>query len=132
MDAYFIHKTTGILEFDPKSGTKHFEPWWALLNCDDGIAEFYAWLLKGYGLVADTFKLWGTHVSVIKGQEPAIKAKWGSAQGRAVEYWYTNQIRWDNGKHAWLDVYSEEMSQIREEMGLSPKVRYHLTIGRLK
>lgn len=132
MDAYFIHKTTGRLRYDPRSGTKHDEPWWALLDCDDGIAKFYAWLLKQYGVVADTFNLWGTHVSVVKGQEPEFKGRWGEAAGRDVEFWYTNQIRWDNGKHAWLDVFSPEMSAIREAMGLPPKCFFHLTIGRLK
>jgi hypothetical protein len=132
-EAYFVHKTTGSLEFDPKIGTKHYEPWWALLRADEPTIDFYAWLLKrGHGIEVVTHQLWGSHISVVKGQEPSFKDQWGKNQGKEVEYWYTNQVRWDNMKHAWLDVFSPQMSDIREEMGLPPKCFFHLTIGRLK
>ena len=131
MDAtYFIRRSTGLLRFDPKKGTKHFDPWWALLECDEGIVGFYAWLLKSYGIASYPNKLWGPHISVIKG-DPANDL-WGCREGEEVDFWYTDNIRWDNGKHAWLDCYSERMSEIRVEMGLPPKAHFHLTIGLLR
>lgn len=129
--SYFVHKSHGWLQFDPRRGTKHFEPWWALLMCDDGIPELYAWFLRKYGIATDPSKLWGTHISVIKGHEPLDKSMWGK-RFQPIEFWYSNQIRWDNKVHAWLDVFSPQMSEIRESMGLAPKTHFHLTIGRLK
>lgn len=131
-DVLFEHRATGRLHFDPLVNTKHFDPWWALLICDEGIVSFYAWLLKRYGVPTEQNKLWGPHISVIKSQEPQDKTNWGKGEGSDVEFWYTTKIRWDNEKHAWLDVFSPQMSRIREELGLAPKCYYHLTIGRLK
>ncbi len=130
-DSYFVHKAYGRLEFDPKSGTKHFEPWWALLITDRDIPRLYGWFLRKYGIATDPNGLWGSHVSVIKGDEPTNKSIWGK-NFQPIEFWYSNHIRWDNQKHAWLDVFSIEMSKIRESMGLPTKTHYHLTIGRLK
>jgi hypothetical protein len=131
-EIYFRYRSFGTLHFDPKPGTKHFEPWWALLVCDEGIVTLYSWFLKTYGLETEPNKLWGSHVSVIKGQEPNDKAAWGRDEGKRVEFWYTDKIRWDNDKHAWLDVFSPQMCQIREGIGLPGKSFYHLTLGRLK
>jgi hypothetical protein len=129
---YFRYRSLGALHFDPKKDTKHFEPWWVLLLCDDGIVTLYRWFLKTYGLDTEPNRLWGAHVSVIKGQEPTKKELWGTKEGQRVEFWYTDQIRWDNEKHAWLDCFSPEMSNIRQEMGLPGKSFFHLTLGRLK
>lgn len=132
MDVWFRHKTTGRLKYDPRKNTKHYEPWWALLLCEEEIPRLYAWFLLRHGVPTEpTNKLWGAHVSVIKGQKPPDEKLWGRKKNHTVEFWYTNQIRW-NHTHAWLDVWSPEMSEIRESMGLPPKVFYHLTLGRLK
>lgn len=120
---------TGYLVFDPLRGTKHFEPWWALLACDDQIPRYYAWFLARQGKPVWVTGLWGTHVSVVKHEEPPDKAAWGV--GGEVEFRYTPQVRWDNGKHAWLDVYSPALSQVRTSLGLPAKEWFHLTIGRL-
>ena len=129
--AYFRHKAVGRLQYDPRKNTKHYEPWWALLMCDPELPKLYAWYLKTYGIDTETNNLWGSHISVIKGQEPKNKELWGK-RNIYVDFWHTNIIRWDNNKHAWLDCSSPDMSAIRESLGLTPKCFFHLTIGRLK
>lgn len=64
--------STGILHYDPGQGQKHYEPWWALLVCDDEVARYYAWQLKKHGVEVypNDKGLWGTHVSVLKGEAP--------------------------------------------------------------
>lgn len=131
MDVNFRYKSYGYLHFDPKKGTKHFEPWWALLLCGEGIRTLYAYFLKCYGIETERNMLWGSHVSVIKGHEPENKERWGKDHNRRVEFWYTDQIRW-NETHAWVDVFSPEMSDIRESLGLAPRSNFHLTIGSMK
>lgn len=126
-----MFQSTGILQYDPVSGTKHDEPWWALIKCDQGIADYYAWFLKRYGIEVNTFNLWDIHISVLKGEVPPNQENWGIYDGYEFNFYYNHIIRWDNGKHAWVDIYSEELSAVREAMGFPPKLWYHLTIGKL-
>ena len=125
--------STGILQYDPGKGQKHFDPWWALLLCDDEIARYYAWQLKKRGMEVypNDKGLWGTHISVLKGDVPIQTKDWGRYEGYEVEFHYNHLIRFENGKHAWVDIYSEDLSAIREELGFPFKPWYHLTIGRL-
>jgi len=125
--------SSGILQYDPGKGLKHFDPWWALLVCDDEVSRYYAWLLKRHGVEVypNDKGLWGTHVSVLKGAVPPNQDNWGKYQDFEVEIHLNHLVRYDNGKHAWVDVYSEDLSAIRQELGFDAKPWYHLTIGRL-
>ena len=127
-----MFSTTGTLHYDPQAG-KTFDLWWALLQCDEQLAEYYAWLLKRRGVEvhSNAKGLWGTHVSVLKGDPPPNPEAWGKYEGFEVEFHYNHLIRYDNGKHAWTDVYSEQLSEIRMELGFTAKPWYHLTVGRL-
>ncbi len=124
--------STGNIQYDPLKGTKHFDPWWVLLRCDDDIAYYYAWLLKRHGIEVEPFNLWGVHVSAVKGEKPADLNLWGKLEGAELRLNYENWIRFDNGEHAWLDVYSQDLCDFRRSLGLSEKNKYHLTVGRLK
>jgi len=128
-----MFSSTGILHYDPGVGTKNFDAHWAILLCDDEIARYYAWFLKkrGVELFSNDKGLWKTHVSVLKGDEPPNPTAWKKYEGYEVEFHYTHLVRYDNGKHAWVDVYSEELSAIRQELGFVAKPWYHLTVGRL-
>lgn len=128
-----MQSSTGILQYDPGKGSKNYDPDWAILLCDDEISRYYANLVKknGVELYPNNKGLWGTHVSVLKGQPIPDPKAWGKYEGYEIDFHYTHLIRYDNGKHAWVDVYSESLSKIREELGFPPKYWYHLTIGRL-
>ena len=127
---YCEYEGIGKLVFDPLRGTKHFDPWWMLVQCDDQITCYYAWFLRKYGRPVWVTRLWGTHVSVVKHEEPPNLELWGKID-REVRFHYTNYIRSDNGLHAWLDCYSPELSEVRQELGLPAKEWFHMTIGRL-
>jgi hypothetical protein len=125
--------STGIFQYDPGKGSKKFVPHWGLLTCDNDISAYYSWLLKrnGMELHPNDKGLWGTHVSVLKGEAPPKPEHWGKYEGYEVKFHYSHLIRFENGKHAWVDVYSEDLSAIRQELGFVFKPWYHLTIGRL-
>lgn len=125
--------STGIFTYDPGKGSKQFDPDWALLLCDDSLSQYYAWHLKrrGQELYPNDKGLWKTHISVLKGEPVPNPDAWGKYEGFEVEYHYNHIVRYDNGKHAWVDVYSEDLSAIREELGFPPKYWYHMTVGRL-
>jgi hypothetical protein len=139
---YYPHKGTGHVWFDPKRGTKHFDPNWALLLTDKNIVGLYAWLACRNGIEINTKGLWGPHISFIKGEEPTRnKTIWGQAYYRPVEFWYSYIIRTDEDeiatrrkkiKHAWLDVWSDDLFNIRRVFGLKDKNMFHLTLGTIK
>jgi hypothetical protein len=132
IDVYFPHKSVGTLRVDMHKGTKHFEPWWALVTCDEGIIAYYNWFLKKRGEEVMFNKLWGPHISAIKGYEPQNRELWDSFDGRPIEFWYSNVVRTDNDKHAWLDVFCPDLAEIRRQLGCLDKIFFHLTIGRFK
>lgn len=125
--------STGILHYDPTVGLKHTEPWWALLLCDNEIARYYASQLKNYGIevYSNDKGLWKTHISVMKGELPPNLEAWKKYDGQEVEFHYSHIIRSENGEHAWVDVYSEDLSDIRQELGFDFKPWFHMTVGRL-
>lgn len=97
-----MHTSTGILQYDPGKGLKHYDPWWALLLCDDDLSKYYAWQLKKHGVEVypNDKSLCGTHVSVLKGDVPFNQTAWGKYEGFEVEFHFNHLIRYDNGKHA--------------------------------
>jgi hypothetical protein len=129
---YFRHESVGRVQYDPGLGTRTFEPWWALLLCDEGIVDYYAWLLQRHGIALMKGSSYGAHVCFVRGAEPPDKSAWGFDPG-PVAFRYTNVIRWDNGRHAWLDVYSPALAELRARLGFHTpdKMSFHLTLGRL-
>jgi hypothetical protein len=106
---------------------------WMLLECDDNIGAMYRAL---YAL--DYFykpriqkPLWGSHISVIRGEtvlDEQTKSKW---QDKYIEYSYLPEIQ-TNGVHFWLPVICPILSGIRKQFGLGvTPVPYHLTIGNI-
>lgn len=133
----FEHKVTGKLLFDPGKGTKHFDPYWCIVSLDYEISSYYRWLLKRHGQDTESpNKLWGFHVSTIKGEEPTKnKELWGCQDQQEITIWYGNYVSYSNGRHAWLNCYSEDLCQLRDFYGLDindGKLKYHATLGRLK
>jgi hypothetical protein len=125
--------STGILYYDPGKDLKKFDPWWALLLCDNELSRYYAWLFKRQGMevFSNDNGLWKTHISVMKGDVPPNPEAWAKYDGQEVEFNHSHIIRSENGEHAWIDVYSEDLSSIRQELGFVFKPWFHMTVGRL-
>ena len=126
-----MYKSKGKLVFDYLKHTKHFEPWWAMVLCDREIQRYYAWHLLKWGVKVNIASPWGAHISVIKGEAPPDKKKWKLYHGTVLEFEYDPDIKWDNGEHAWANVYCQQLVDLRVELGLIYRPRFHLTIGRL-
>jgi hypothetical protein len=134
MDAgYYCHASTGTVLYDPGKGTRHFEPWFALLECDDGIVAYLSWHLLRWGIDLDRGSRWGAHVTFVRGEQPANEAVWGLAAGEEVTFHYSNVIHWTNGRHAWVDVWCPRLTELRAALGLVAKAsaKYHLALGLL-
>jgi hypothetical protein len=134
MDAdYYCHCSTGTVLYDPGLGTRHFEPWYALLECDQGIVDYLCWHLLRWGVELHKGSRWGAHVTFVRGEQPGKADAWGLPAGEEVAFHYSNIIRWSNGRHAWVDVWCPRLNELRAALGLAAKAtaRYHLTLGRL-
>lgn len=133
----FPFESEGTLRFDPGKGSKHYDPYWVVMEWDEEVANYYRWFLQRHGQA--TFspnKLWGFHVSVIKGETPTKNLdQWGKFDGHTVKFNYGNYVSYSNGRHAWINLYSDDLSDIRDYYGLNVckrKLKYHATLGRLK
>lgn len=127
----YCHRTTGRVVFDPGLGEPWFDPWWALVECDEGIVDYMAWHLLRFGIDLQKGSRWGSHVTFVRGEDPPVADNWGWCDGLEVELYYTHEIAWSNGFHAWLNVWCPDLSGVREDLGLVRKERFHLTLGRL-
>lgn len=129
---YYQFSSYGTIVYDPKKGKK-FEPFWGILKCDDRILDYYRWLLLKNGMPIHRGSVWGAHVTWNRGEKPPNRDLWQKYQGLEVGFRYAHYVRWDNGRHVWLDVYCPQCNEIRAELGLAPvpQMSFHLTIGRL-
>jgi hypothetical protein len=130
--AYYVHASSGQLDWEFGKGTKLWQPWWAIVLCDQGIIDYYGWLCRRNGLNLQKGSAYGAHISFLRGEEPLNKELWGDATG-PVSFHYAHQARWDNERHVWLDCWSDQLNDLRAYLGLptKKKMSYHLTIGRL-
>ena len=136
-------ESEGTLVYDPhgratKNQMKLSDPWWLLLICDNGIVDYYNYWIIKKGFRTFKYSLYGSHISIIKGEEPLNKELWKKYHGEKIKFQYSNHIL-DNlsdskasKKYWWLPVNCLKFEKIREELGLSSKanMRFHLTIAR--
>jgi hypothetical protein len=127
----------GTIQFDPCPEHNKFKPYWCIAKVDEEIAHYYRWLLLKHGVETyEPNKLWGFHISAIKGEAPKEnKDSWAKLNGSTVNFFYGNYTNYSNGRHSWLDCYSEELCELREFYGLRTeerKLKFHMTLGRLK
>jgi len=104
--------------------------WWLFIRADSSISHYYCWLMSRYGIAMNPGNRHGSHISIVQGETPKDKVCWGALIGAKVEFKYSSLIKY-NGLHAWVEVQSKQMEEIRKSLGLSatPWHRFHLTIG---
>ena len=126
---YYPFSSRGKITYIKES---HLE-YWGLIICDREIINYYAWLLVKYGIAINKGSRFGAHITWIRAEEPPNKYLWNKYEGKEINFKYSNYLRWDNGRHAWVDVYCPILNELRQELGLGilPQMAFHLTIGRL-
>lgn len=130
----------GLLIYDPKDRGNLAASWWAILEVDEELRRFYASMYEKANSVSLVKPRWPAHVSVVKGEEPLNKEPWGRYHNKEIGFHYTpEEVQDDIGReekgYVWLRIISEELAEIRRELGLSAKpyeskVGYHITLGR--
>lgn len=105
----------------------------AVAHVDQGIADFYYWLLpRSIGAQKQMFP---AHVTLARYSDTLDDALWGKYEGEQMEVQYWNRIR-NDGIYYWLDAKCDRGMEIRRELGLQayPPWRnsFHITIGNVK
>jgi len=154
----------GTLEYDPNTYKNSDGKWWLILKCDEELTAYYRsmilknyyyptgsdsvfpsasgkWTLKCRGSILNR-SLWGSHVSVVRGEKPKILNNWKKHYKEEVGFSFDPENIFCNGKHWWINIESQYLIDIRRNLGLSdlPKtfdketgsmvnVPLHLTIG---
>lgn len=127
-----MFESTGTLVYDPYARIKA-APWWLILKTDKGIIDYYQYQIKQLYDVQFEKTIWGSHISVVRGQCPPNIRVWNKYKNEKIPFTYTNNIY----RSSWffcVDAYSTRLEEIRAELGLSntPKFGFHITIGRLQ
>lgn len=108
-----------------------FKPWWMIATIDGEYSEYYSWFIKRRTGVILQSPAWGSHISVIRGEQPPNEELWKKYQGDEIKVLYDPDVR-TNGEHWWMRAHCPEFLDIREELGLPRfgRMNLHLTIGR--
>lgn len=131
-------KSIGKLVYNPRTHLASSDRWLVMM-CDDEISKYYRHLyskeypyLNGDRSTKLTRPVWGTHLSVIRGEFiPNFKQLWRLDENKLVEFEYEGGVM-DNGEYYWLKARCPYLLDLREKYGLprEPRFGLHLTIGR--
>lgn len=127
-----MFKSYGKIVYNPVAG-KAKNQWWMIIETPKDILDYYHhWILKEENIKLQK-PLFGSHISVIRGEEPAEHKKdlWCKYDQEEIYFQYSNDIETD-GQHWWLPITSKQLEEIRSELGFDkyPEHGYHLTLGR--
>ena len=127
-----MYKSIGKLVYSPRTHLASSDRWLVVM-CDDEISRYYRsmfytefpWLGKL------TRPVWGTHISIIRGERVPNYNLWRMDENKIIEFEYEPGVL-SNGEYYWLKVHCDYLCDLREKYGLSrsPQFGLHLTVGR--
>jgi hypothetical protein len=110
-----------------------------ILEIDQEISDYYRSFVPKY--IKLQRQMYPAHVSVVRKEMPKNMENWCKYDGKLFNFEYEGFI-FNDEKYYWLNVFSTELENVREELGLekvsditrSPdgKHRFHTTIGNVK
>lgn len=104
-------------------GFLHYEENKAIVEVDQGIVDFYRFLIpKYYYAKPQKYK---AHISVVRKETPPNMQCWGKYEGEQIEFHYSNIIHYDN-VYFWLNAFCKRLEEIRLELGLPVSSPYTL------
>jgi hypothetical protein len=125
-------KSIGKLVYSPRTHLASSERWLVMM-CDDEISRYYRTMFYSeYPWMGKLGRpVWGTHISVIRGEYIPNNQLWGLDSNKLVEFEYDGGVI-DNKEYYWMKVRCLYLSNLRVTYGLPPEPRFgfHLTVGR--
>jgi hypothetical protein len=125
----YPHNGIGVVKYAP-SAKGFYDPTWVILECDKAIVDYYSWFLQKKGITLESL-MWGSHISIIRGEPILEESKWKYNEGLTINFKYGDLVT--NGNHWWLEAESLELDEMRNHLGLTPhpKSGFHLTLGKI-
>lgn len=131
-------KYKGVVVYNPPRPDlrkiRHGQDWFLFVEADFGLAAFYRWLVfRRFGLRLQP-TAWKPHVTVLDGRkkvEPHFQKFWKKYEKQKVEFEYSVEVE-QHWKFWVLPVRSEQLLDMREELGFSRNYPLHLTFGRME
>ncbi len=127
-----MYQSTGIVRCVSSQAKPGY--FWIYLSCCEDLGRYYRYAARylNYRLIRLMKPAWGVHITVVRQEKcprlfRSIKARW---EGLELGFSYKN-LR-SNGKHAWLDVESDELRYLRTSLLLPedpPEFGLHCTVG---
>lgn len=127
-----VWKSTGIVRYDPRVDRGTFKDWWVIVQCDREIVRYYQHIFYTLYWKKLQTAMWGSHISIVRGEKPLNMDAWKRFNGRLIEFSYVYEGGfYTNGQHFWMKAWSPQFAEIRASLGLKPdpKVPFHLSIG---
>lgn len=128
----YTFSTMGRVVYDPdRKGMKSNTDYWAVIEIDNGIADYYRHLFfRQYGIRLDK-TAWDAHISMLKNYTQTNKdIPWKYRDNEWVEVQYTHDFFW-NDDHVWINCHTDIFYEIRDHYGITmSKDRGHITIGK--
>jgi hypothetical protein len=125
-------KSIGKLIYSPRTHLASSERW-LILSCDDELSLYYRSLFyREYPWLGKlTRAVWGSHISIIRGERVPNYNLWRLDENKIIEFEYEPGVI-DNGEYYWLNVKCDYLCYLRQKYGLSryPQFGFHLTVGR--
>lgn len=109
-----------------------------VLDCPEDIGHYYRHLywLEHSKATKLASPYWGSHITVVRNEEPPNKELWWNYDGERIEFEYfpgvqTNLTDERFRSFWWVNVVCPRFEEIRVELGLSKNSDgiYHMTIG---
>ena len=133
-----MFKATGVLRASLKKPSSD-QNWWMVCDVsDEDIGRYYRHL---YWLEHNKCRklsrpYWGSHITVVRNEEPPNTNLWWNYDGEQVEFHYLAGVDDNYGPERfrsfyWVNVVCPRFEEIRVELGLhkNPDGIYHMTIG---
>lgn len=131
--------SSGTLRFSPELRPGSHERrdggstrWWLIIDGDPELGRYlrHQFWLAHRRVRSLQSPLWGTHVSVIRGEAPVDAARWGREDGQRVTF-EIDPVPQETRGYVWYPVRCDAVLDLRERLGLprEPVPPLHLTIG---
>lgn len=138
-----LYTSTGVIRYDPRHTKTRHDDWWMIVECGRGLVLTYKWLLDRDGTkivpsdhlfdvdtrypviqrgVKVSESAWKAHISVVRGEKPRNPDAWRKYEGKRIKFQYSPMVQ-TNGAHYWLPVISDDLDDIRQELGLTKVAR---------
>lgn len=119
-----MYRSSGILYYYPSG--------WMVLKVSDSIILYYKyWVQKSLGIKLNAPRS-GAHITVVAGkyENPSLSSLWNKYHGDTIDFEYNCNVQ-QMDHYFWIEVKSQKLKEIRNELGLSdrPYYPFHLTVG---